>query len=407
MATPDQVLAHLSRTTDQIFGRDDLLSRLASGRPLRIKFGVDCTAPDLHLGHAVNLWMMRYLQDLGHTVVFLLGDTTTRIGDPTGRSTTRPVLTQAEIDRNAQAFLEQVTLVLRSDPEVLEVRRNSEWYDAMAVTDLISELSLVTHSQLMSRDMFQARLREHREIAMHELIYPVLQGFDSVALKSDLTIVGSDQLFNETMGREIQAKHGQLPQTVMTSTITPGLDGGPKQSKSLNNYVGLAQSPDDKFGRLMTLNDDLIGTWATVYTDLPIEDVERLARQAASGGSAARDAKLDLAQEVVARYHGAAEAARARSAFLDVFSRRNIPGSMPEVLVAGSSRTVFDLVSAARPDLTRSAARRLIAQGGVRVNGSQQLDPRAEPSVTTGDVLQTGKLLWFRLNLDAARDGAV
>lgn len=258
MATPDQVLAHLSRTTDQVFGRDDLLSRLASGRPLRIKFGVDCTAPDLHLGHAVNLWMMRYLQDLGHTVVFLLGDTTTRIGDPTGRSTTRPVLTQAEIDRNAQAFLEQVTIVLRSDPEVLEVRRNSEWYDAMAVTDLISELSLVTHSQLMSRDMFQTRLRNNREIAMHELIYPVLQGFDSVALESDLTIVGSDQLFNETMGREMQAKHGQLPQTVITSTITPGLDGGPKQSKSLNNYVGLAQSADDKFGRLMTLNDDLI-----------------------------------------------------------------------------------------------------------------------------------------------------
>lgn len=192
MTTPDQVLAHLSRTTDQIFGRDDLQDRLASGRTLRIKFGVDCTAPDLHLGHAVNLWMMRYLQDLGHVVVFLLGDTTTRIGDPTGHSTTRPVLTKDEIERNAQAFLEQVTLLLRNDPEVLEIRRNSEWYDGMAITDLISQLSLVTHSQLMSRDMFQKRLQEHRETAMHELIYPVLQGFDSVALKSDLTIVGSD-----------------------------------------------------------------------------------------------------------------------------------------------------------------------------------------------------------------------
>lgn len=406
MTRPDQVLAHLSRTTDQIFGRDDLQSRLASGLPLRIKFGVDCTAPDLHLGHAVNLWMMRYLQDLGHVVVFLLGDTTTRIDDPTGRSTTRPVLTQDEIERNAHAFVEQVTLVLRNDPDVLEIRRNSEWYDAMAITDLVSQLSLVTHSQLMSRDMFQKRLQEHREIAMHELIYPVLQGFDSVALESDLTIVGSDQLFNETMGRELQGKHGQLPQTVITSTITPGLDGGPKQSKSLHNYVGLAQTPDDKFGRLMTLNDDLVGTWATVYTEVPVEAIEQLTHRAESGGSVARDAKLDLAEEIVARYHGVPEAARARQAFLDVFSQRRLPDLMPEVVVDVQSPSVFDLVSAARPELTRSAVRRLIAEGGVRVNGAQQLDAQAKPAVTTGDVLQTGKRRWFSLNLVEPRGGA-
>lgn len=406
MTTPDRTLAHLSRTTDHIFGRDDLQDRLASGRPLRIKFGVDCTAPDLHLGHAVNLWMMRYLQDLGHVVVFLIGDTTTRIGDPTGRSTTRPVLTKDQIERNAQAFLEQVTLVLRSDCDVLEIRRNSEWYDDMAITDLISQLSLITHSQLMSRDMFQKRLQEHGEIAMHELIYPVLQGFDSVALESDLTIVGSDQLFNETMGRELQAKHGQLPQTVITSTITPGLDGGPKQSKSLNNYVGLAHPADEKFGRLMTLNDDLVGTWATVYTELPVQRVQQLAHRAASGGAIARDAKLDLAEEIVARYHGADEAKRARQAFLDVFSERKLPDSMPEVVVAVHNPSVFDLVSAARPELTRSAVRRLVAEGGVRVNGVQQLDAQAEPDVRTGDVLQTGKRRWFSLNLDEPQDGA-
>ncbi len=395
MTTPDQILAHLSRTTDQIFGRDDLQDRLAAGRRLRIKFGVDCTAPDLHLGHAVNLWMMRYLQDLGHVVVFLLGDTTTRIGDPTGRSTTRPVLTKDEIERNARAFLEQVTLVLRNVPEVLEIRRNSEWYDGMAITDLISQLSLVTHSQLMSRDMFQKRLQEHREIAMHELIYPVLQAFDSVALESDLTIVGSDQLFNETMGRELQARQGRLPQTVITSTITPGLDGGPKQSKSRNNYVGLAQPADEKFGRLMTLNDDLIGTWATVYTELPLEAVQQLAHHAASGGAIARDAKLDLAEEIVARYHGAGEAKRARQAFLDVFSERKLPDAMPELVVTDPRPSVFDLLSAARPELTRSAVRRLIAEGGVRLNGAQQLDAQAEPAVRTGDVLQIGKRRWF------------
>ncbi len=407
MTTPDEILAHLSRTTDQIFGRHDLRERLASDRPLRIKFGVDCTAPDLHLGHAVNLWMMRYLQDLGHIVVFLLGDTTTRIGDPTSRSTTRPVLTQDEIERNAHAFLEQVTLVLRNDPDVLEVRRNSEWYTGMAITDLISQLSLVTHSQLMSRDMFQKRLKEHREIAVHELIYPVLQGFDSVALNSDLTIVGSDQLFNETMGRELQAKHGQLPQTVITSTITPGLDGGAKQSKSLNNYVGLAQPAEEQFGRLMTLNDDLIGVWATVYTELSLDAVQQLAHNASKGGASARDAKLDLAEDIVARYHGAHEAQRARRAFLDVFSERKLPEAMPELVVTNAKPSVFDVVNAGRPDLTRSAVRRLIAAGGVRLNGTQQVDPQAELPVKTGDVLQTGRRRWFRLVArQQERDGA-
>lgn len=400
MTMPDQVLDHLSRTTDQIFGRDDFRDRLASDRRLRIKFGVDCTAPDLHLGHAVNLWMMRYLQDLGHVVVFLLGDTTTRIGDPTGRSTTRPVLTTDEIDRNAEAFLEQATLVLRDDPDVLEIRRNSEWYDRMAIADLIGQLTLVTHSELMARDMFQNRLRDHREIAVHELIYPVLQGFDSVALESDVTIVGSDQLFNETMGRNLQPKHGQVPQTVITSMITPGLDGGPKQSKSLNNYVGLAQTADEQFGRLMTLDDDLIEIWATVYTELPSRQVEDLAHRARSGGGRARDAKLDLAETIVARYHGPLEAARSRQTFLDVFSERKLPESIPELVVSDPRLTILDLVAAARPDLTRSAVRRLIVEGGVRLDGEQQQDPHARLAIATGGVLQTGRRRWCRLRIE-------
>ncbi|GAB3578150.1 tyrosine--tRNA ligase [Leifsonia lichenia] len=398
MTTPDQVLEHLSRTTEQTFGLDDLRDRLASGKQLRIKFGVDCTAPDLHLGHAVNLWMMRYLQDLGHVVIFLLGDTTTRVGDPTGRSTTRPVLTAEQIERNAQAFLDQVSLVLRQDPEVLEIRRNSEWYDAMSITDLISELSLVTHNQLMARDMFQRRVEEHREIAMHELIYPVLKGFDSVALRSDLTIVGSDQLFNENMGRELQSKHGQRPQTVITSTITPGLGGGAKQSKSLGNYVGLAQSAEDKFGRLMTLNDDLIGVWAKVYTDLPIAAVGELDRRAALGGVDARDAKLDVAEAIVARHHGASQAERAWRAFLDVFSERGLPDVMPQLDVSRHA-TVLHLVSDARPELTRSAARRLIAEGGVRINGVKRFDSDEAAAVRAQDVLQAGRRRWFTLTV--------
>ena len=400
MTTPDQVLTHLSRTTDQIFGREDLRDRLGAGRRLRIKFGVDCTAPQLHLGHAVNLWMMRFLQELGHVVIFLIGDTTTRIGDPTGRSSTRPVLTQDEIEHNAQAFLEQVALVLRTDPDVLEIRRNSEWYDDLSITELLGQLSLVTHSELMSRDMFQRRLREQREIAMHELIYPVLQGFDSVALKSDLTIVGSDQLFNETMGRQLQSKHGQLPQTVITSMITPGLDGGPKQSKSLNNFVGLAQNAEEMFGRLMTLNDDLIAVWAKVYTELPLDAVEDLGSRASRGGRNARDAKLDLAEAVVARYHGVLGATQARRGFLDVFSERRLPETMPELMITECRPSILDLVIAARPDLSRSAVRRLIAEGGVRLAGRQQREPHLRPSISTGDVLQLGKRQWLRLRTD-------
>ncbi|TDE91675.1 tyrosine--tRNA ligase [Occultella glacieicola] len=396
MNDSQDVLTHLGRTTDQIFGRTDLIDRLASGRPMRIKFGVDCTAPDLHLGHAVNLWMMRYLQDLGHVVVFLLGDTTTRIGDPTGRDRTRPVLTPEEIETNARAFLRQVSVVLRDDPAVLEVRRNSEWFDAMAVTDLMGELSLVTHAQLIARDMFQARVRDGQEIGVHELIYPVLQGYDSVALASDLTIVGSDQLFNETVGRQLQAKHGQRPQTVITSTITPGLDGGAKQSKSLNNYVALAHSPTQKFGRLMTLRDDLIDTWARVYTDLPDAVVAGLERRARQGGANSRDAKLDLAEAIVARYHGAAAADRARAEFTRVFSGNGLPDDVPH-LIASPTSVLLEIVLTARPELSRNAARRLIADGAVSLDGRPLREADARPELSTGSILRVGRRNWFEV----------
>lgn len=397
--SPEQILAALERTTDQIVGRQDLLDRLGEGRRLRIKFGVDLTAPDLHLGHAVNLWMMRTLQDHGHTVIFLLGDTTSRIGDPTGRSTTRPVLTAQQIHDHAESFLAQVTRVLRSEPELLEIRRNSEWFDEMGVPGMLQELSLITHAQLISRDMFRARLAAGTEIAMHELLYPVLQGFDSVALDSDLTIVGTDQLFNESMGRELQVKHGQRPQTVITSTVTPGLDGGPKQSKSLGNYVGLCASADEKFGRLMTLRDELVGTCARVYTDLPLEQVEDLGRRAGAGGTAARDAKLDLAEAVVARNDGAEAAGRSRAEFLRVFSAGERPTGMVPLALEPGEITALDLVIAARPDLSRSAARRLLTGGAVTLDDARVEDPEQVVALRGGEVLRAGRRRWFRVEL--------
>ncbi|GAB3747647.1 tyrosine--tRNA ligase [Microlunatus parietis] len=385
------VLDHFARTTEQIVGRESFVERLESGRPLRIKYGVDCTAPDLHLGHAVNLWLMRYLQDHGHRVVFLIGDLTTRIGDPTDRSETRPVLSAEQIDRNATAYLDQVTTVLRTDDDLLEIRRNSEWLEPLGVGGLLDVLALVTHGRLIARDMFAERIKAGADIAGHELIYPVLQGYDSFAMDSDLTIVGTDQLYNEMMGRHLQQRLGAEPQVVITTKITPGLDGGPKQSKSLGNYVGLVDSPQDKFGKLMRLLDPLIETYATVYSDLPEDRITDLARRAELGGRDARDAKLDVAEAVVARYHGAETAARERAAFLSLFSARELPDELPTLTVDHDQLTVIELLRLARPDASRSELLRLIVQGGVSLDGTKLTDPDAVTVINSGAVIKLGK----------------
>jgi tyrosyl-tRNA synthetase len=397
MIEANAVVDRLRRTTDTIVGEADLLERLASGRPLRIKYGVDCTAPDLHLGHAVNLWMMRQLQDLGHKVVFLLGDLTTRVGDPTGRSETRPVLTPDEIEANAQSFLEQVSIILRTDPAVFEVRRNSEWYDGMRVAELLSLFGQVTHAQLMGRDMFRQRVAAGREIAVHELVYPVLQAYDSFAMQSDLTIVGSDQLFNEQLGRHFQQRLGAPPQVMITTTITPGLDGRAKQSKSLNNYVALTDSSRDKFGKLMSIPDELVEPYARVYTELPLDTVAALEDAAAAGGPSARDAKLRLAAAVVTRYHGAGTAKAELDAFKRTFSDRTQPADMPEVIVHSAVATALELLQAARPSDSKSELRRLIRQGAVMIDGTPASDPDQPVHLTTDVVLKSGRRTWHRL----------
>ncbi|HVU66979.1 MAG TPA: tyrosine--tRNA ligase, partial [Ktedonobacteraceae bacterium] len=272
--TNEELLASFARTTEEMFAPAEFTRLLASGRQLRIKYGVDVTAPYLHTGHAVNLWMMRQMQDMGHKVLFLIGDFTTRIGDPTDRDLLRPVLPAEEIERNAEAFIEQARMVLRfDDPALLEIRRNSEWYERTRAEELLRLFSMVTHARLIARDMFQARIQQGREIYTHELLYPILQGYDSVQLQADLTIIGSDQLFNEMLGRFYQERYGQSPQVIITTRITPGIDGKAKQSKSLGNYIGLGHSPREKFGRAMKLPDDLILTYLEVYTDVPLRDI--------------------------------------------------------------------------------------------------------------------------------------
>ena len=395
--TNQALLEHFARTTDEMFAPEEFRRLLTSGRQLRIKYGIDVTAPYLHTGHAVNLWMMRALQDMGHRVIFLIGDFTTGIGDPTGRDLMRPVLPRDEITRNAEAFIEQARMVLRfDDPELLEIRRNSEWYEQMSVTELLRLFSMITHARLISRDMFQARIQQGREIHMHEMLYPVLQGHDSVVLQSDLTIIGSDQLFNEMLGRFYQERSGQAPQVIITSRITPGLDGKAKQSKSLDNYIGLGHSPREKFGRTMTLPDGLIVTYLEVYTDVPLAEIARVEAQLAADPMRA---KLFLAREIVKRYHGAEVADQEQEWFLETFSQRTVPSDIPEIQFAVGELSAFEVVKrffGARK--SNSEIRRLFEQGAIAQNGNKIKQSEQMVEVRQGDEWRVGKRTWFRVS---------
>jgi tyrosyl-tRNA synthetase len=395
--TNQELLESFARTTERMFAPEEFMKLLESERQLRIKYGVDVTAPYLHTGHAVNLWMMRQLQDMGHRVIFLIGDFTTRIGDPTGRELLRPVLPQEEIARNAEAFIEQAGMVLRfDDPDLLEIRRNSEWYSRMPAEELLHLFSMITHARLISRDMFQARIQQGRDIYMHELIYPVLQGYDSVELRADLTIIGSDQLFNEMLSRFYQERCGQAPQVIITTKITPGLDGKAKQSKSLGNYIGLGHSPREKFGRTMTLPDDLIITYLEVYTDVPLTGIARVRATLAEDPMRA---KLFLAHEIVRRYHGAEVADREQEWFLQTFSSRKVPGDIPELQLAGGELSAFEIVKRFfGPRKSNSELRRLFQQGGVSLNGRRIVRPEEIVEVRQGDEWRVGRRTWFRVS---------
>jgi tyrosyl-tRNA synthetase len=386
----------LERTIDQTFSLEEMAAKLRLNRPLRIKYGVDATAPFLHIGHAVNIWMMRKLQERGHIVVFLLGDFTTRIGDPTGKSQTRKVMSREEIEANANEFLRQVSRILLTDSDVFEVRRNSEWYENMGLGDFMSLLSTVTHSKLIQRDMFQKRIQESQEIHMHEMLYPILQGYDSVMLKSDLTIVGTDQLFNELMGRFYQEKVGQTPQVVITTKITPGTDGVEKQSKSIGNYVALTDSARNKYGKVMSIPDFLIVPYLEVYTLVPIEEVRDIQKRVESGTLNPMEAKKVLARAVVERYHGKEVAQGEEEWFTRAFSQRRVPEDIPTRDVSADA-TIVDITHSCVPSQSKSAVRRLVQQGGVHLNDTKITDPDDRPEIRHGDILRVGKRQWFRI----------
>jgi tyrosyl-tRNA synthetase len=385
----------LSRICTEVVTLDELKEKIKSGRQLRVKFGVDCTAPFLHLGHAVNLWLMRHFQECGHVVDLLLGTATTRIGDPTGRSDARPVLSDEEVQRNAEAFIDQAKLVLLTDSRHLCIRRNGEWFDRMPTPEFLRLASYYSVNRLSSRESFRSRQEMGHEVRVHELLYPVLQAYDSVVLESDLAPVGSDQLFNEMLGRDLQQKLGKERQVVMTTRITMGLDGRAKQSKSLNNYVALVDSPRDKFGKVMSLPDEHIIDWLEVYTTMPLAEIGAIRTALAAGEYTPRDAKLMLARKIVERYHGAEQGSLEERHFIKVFSKGEQPEDVAELRVSRGANLV-EILEVIQPGTSRSQLRRLVTQGAVELDGKKLADPLAVIAAD-GAVLRVGRQVWRRL----------
>ncbi|TFG82544.1 MAG: tyrosine--tRNA ligase [Spirochaetales bacterium] len=364
------IVEAFARTTDEIVSLAEFRALLDSGRKLKIKFGADVTAPFLHLGHAVNLWMLREMQERGHLVQFLVGDFTTLIGDPTGRDVSRPPRSAAEIQEDAGEFIRQVgTILITDDPERFEVRFNSSWWSTKPLAEFLELLGSVTASRLLSRDMFKARIESGKDVRAHELVYPLLQGWDSVELDSDLTIVGSDQLFNESMGRFFQERSGKAPQVIITTRITPGLDGVRKQSKSLNNFVALDDGPRQAFGKVMSLPDELITQWFEVYTQEPLPIVRELEVGMNDGSLNPRDAKLRLARAIVGRLHGEGAALTEEAWFQMTFSGGNFPEDALVVFLLPGEWRVLDLLAELEPLRSRSKIRRLLAEGAIEVDG--------------------------------------
>ncbi|MDP3769441.1 MAG: tyrosine--tRNA ligase [bacterium] len=385
-----------TRGVEDIVTREELASLLNKKKPLRVKLGIDATASDLHIGHAVNLWKIRAMQEAGHKAVIILGEFTTRIGDPTGKSTTRPRLSPEVIKKNIASLRKQVESILLTSPNVYEVRKNSEWFGKMKLQDFLGLASLVTHARLIERDMFARRIKEGKEITISEMLYPILQGYDSVMIQSDVTIIGSDQLFNEHIGRLFQEKMGQRPQVIMTHKLLPGLSGGEKMSKSLGNYIGLTDSPKDKFGKAMRILDSLIIPYFEVYTNVPMAEIDHI-KEDLEAGKNPMEAKMMFAEALVARYHGARVASQEKKEFQKVFSQGNIPDAIPEISLHHGSWSTIELLIACNLAPSKSEARRLLGQGAVEINGSTIEEIHKEVIIKKGSVVRVGKRRFVKI----------
>jgi len=397
MTAVDEALEIIRRGTDDILLEESLRAKLARGRPLRVKAGFDPTAPDLHLGHTVLINKLRQFQDLGHEILFLIGDFTGMIGDPTGKSATRKPLTRAEVLENARTYEQQIFRIL--DPEKTLVVFNSSWMGEMGAAEMIQLAAKHTVARMLERDDFSKRYRSGQPVAIHEFLYPLVQGYDSVALRADVELGGTDQKFNLLVGRQLQESYGQEPQVVITMPILEGTDGVQKMSKSLGNYIGIAEPPAEMFGKLMSISDDLMWRYLDLLSLRPAAELAAWRREVTDGLNP-MEVKFRLAGELVERFHDAAAASKAREAFVARFRRGDLPDDIPEVaLDAPSGLPIGNLLKAAGLVGSTSEALRAIAQGGVRVDGQRVDDRGLHVAPGTSGVFQVGKRRFARVTL--------
>jgi len=393
-----EALAIISRGSEEILLEAELKQRLQNNRPLRVKAGFDPTAPDLHLGHTVLINKLRQFQDFGHEVIFLIGDYTGMIGDPSGKSATRPALTQDEVKANAETYKEQIFKIL--DPARTRIEFNSSWMNKMDAAGLIKLAAKHTVARMLERDDFHKRYTNNQSIAIHEFLYPLIQGYDSVALKADVELGGTDQKFNLLVGRQLQETYGQPPQIVLTMPLLEGLDGVQKMSKSLNNYVGINEAPEEMFGKLMSISDDLMWRYFELLSFRPMKDIKELQKQARAGTNP-RDIKMQLADEIVARFHGHATAQQAHEEFINRFRHGALPESMPEIefTLVDTGIPVGQMLKQSGLTASTSEAFRMIDQGAVKIDGERVTERDTMINRTGTYVFQVGKRKFARIRV--------
>ena len=400
MLSVEEQLKEIVRGADEVLREEELVEKLKRGRPLRIKAGFDPTAPDLHLGHTVLINKMRQFQELGHEVMFLIGDFTGMIGDPTGKSVTRPALTPEDVAQNARTYKEQIFKIL--DPERTQVMFNSSWMGKMSAADLIQLAAKHTVARMLERDDFSKRYKSGQPIAIHEFLYPLVQGYDSVAMEADVELGGTDQKFNLLVGRQLQQSYGQEAQVVLTMPLLEGLDGVQKMSKSLGNYIGIDEAPGEIFGKVMSISDDLMWRYYELLSFRPLAEIEGF-KQQISDGANPRDIKFLLGQELVARFHGESAATAARDEFVARFQKGATPDEMPEIELDCPEGTMPLILALKAADLTASTSEaiRMIKQGAVRVDGDKVSDRDLSLQPGGAYVCQVGKRKFARISLKA------
>ena len=392
----DDALKHIKRGSDEILTEDDLQKKLESGKQLVVKAGFDPTAPDLHFGHTVLLNKLRHFQDFGHKVIFLIGDFTGRIGDPSGTNKTRPTLDSKDLLENAKTYEKQVFKILKK--ELTEVKFNSEWCDDLGADGLINLASKYNVARMLERDDFNKRFSSNKSIAIHEFLYPLVQGYDSVALKVDVECGGTDQKFNLLVGRELQRDYGQEPQVVITVPILEGLDGVKKMSKSLDNYIAIDEAPDEMFGKIMSISDDLMWRWFDLLSFMPEEDITKL-KQEMEDGKNPRDIKFVLAEELVDRFHQEGDGKKCKEEFLNRFQKGNMPEEIESISVNLTEDQILlvNLLKNTNMIASISEGNRLIKQGGIKINSEKVIDPKLSIPSGTENIYQVGKRKFLKI----------